>query len=108
MKCPICPDSTLAMSNREGIEIDYCPACRGVWLDRGELDKIIERSAAEAAPPPAAAAAAAPVRQPPPGTYPNAPRYDDDDDRRRYYGKEGDYHHKRKRKGLLGELFDFD
>lgn len=47
MKCPVCPESTLAMSNREGIEIDYCPTCRGVWLDRGELDKIIERSATE-------------------------------------------------------------
>ncbi len=43
MKCPNC-DVTLQMSNREGIEIDYCPECRGVWLDRGELDKIIERS----------------------------------------------------------------
>lgn len=48
MKCPTCPDSDLAMSSREGIEIDYCPTCRGVWLDRGELDKIIERT--EAAP----------------------------------------------------------
>lgn len=45
MKCPICPDSDLAMTSREGIEIDYCPDCRGVWLDRGELDKIIDRSA---------------------------------------------------------------
>lgn len=44
MKCPTCPDSDLALSSREGVEIDYCPRCRGVWLDRGELDKIIERS----------------------------------------------------------------
>ena len=44
MKCPI-DDTTLQMSDRQGIEIDYCPDCRGVWLDRGELDKIIERSA---------------------------------------------------------------
>lgn len=43
MKCPICIVD-LVMSEREGIEIDYCPKCRGVWLDRGELDKIIERS----------------------------------------------------------------
>lgn len=43
MKCPI-DDATLQMSDRQGIEIDYCPECRGVWLDRGELDKIIERS----------------------------------------------------------------
>jgi Zn-finger nucleic acid-binding protein len=42
MKCPV-DDTTLAMSDRQGIEIDYCPQCRGVWLDRGELDKLIER-----------------------------------------------------------------
>jgi Zn-finger nucleic acid-binding protein len=93
MKCPVCPDVTLAMTNREGIEIDYCPSCRGVWLDRGELDKIIERSAAEA---PAARVESAP-------RFP-APRYDDDDDRRY---QDHDYH-KRKRRGLLGDLFDFD
>lgn len=45
MKCPSCPDSALVMTDRQGVEIDYCPACRGVWLDRGELDKLIERSA---------------------------------------------------------------
>ena len=52
MKCPVCPDSTLVMTDRQGVEIDYCPQCRGVWLDRGELDKIIERSAAAPAPQP--------------------------------------------------------
>jgi Zn-finger nucleic acid-binding protein len=46
MNCPIC-NVTLAISEKQGIEIDYCPKCRGVWLDRGELDKIIERSASE-------------------------------------------------------------
>jgi Zn-finger nucleic acid-binding protein len=45
MKCPTCPDATLAMTDRQGIEIDYCPQCRGVWLDRGELDKLLERAA---------------------------------------------------------------
>ena len=45
MKCPVCPDASLVMTDRQGVEIDYCPTCRGVWLDRGELDKIIERSA---------------------------------------------------------------
>ena len=45
MKCPSCPDTTLVMSDRQGVEIDYCPQCRGVWLDRGELDKLIERAA---------------------------------------------------------------
>ena len=44
MKCPVCKDATLTMAGREGIEIDYCPECRGVWLDRGELDKLIERT----------------------------------------------------------------
>ena len=44
MKCPSCADVTLSLSSRESIEIDYCPQCRGVWLDRGELDKIIERT----------------------------------------------------------------
>ena len=44
MKCPVCKDVTLLMSQKNGIEIDYCPECRGIWLDRGELDKIIERA----------------------------------------------------------------
>jgi ribosomal protein L37AE/L43A len=48
MKCPVCTETNLVMSERQGIEIDYCPQCRGVWLDRGELDKIIERSATAA------------------------------------------------------------
>ena len=97
MKCPVCPDSTLAMTNREGIEIDYCPTCRGVWLDRGELDKLIERSTNEMT--------AARPSEPPrefrdPRDYDRA-RYDDD----RY--RDSDYH-KRKRKSMWGELFDFD
>lgn len=46
MKCPTC-NETLLMSEKNGIEIDYCPSCRGIWLDRGELDKIIERSMAQ-------------------------------------------------------------
>ena len=45
MKCPVCNTVNLVMSERQGVEIDYCPECRGVWLDRGELDKIIARSA---------------------------------------------------------------
>jgi Zn-finger nucleic acid-binding protein len=55
MKCPN-DGAVLTMSERSGVEIDYCPECRGVWLDRGELDKILDRMAAEApaAPPPAA------------------------------------------------------
>ena len=59
MQCPVCR-VPLAMSDRQGIEIDYCPQCRGVWLDRGELDKIVERSAAQVAPAPAPAPAPPP------------------------------------------------
>jgi Zn-finger nucleic acid-binding protein len=52
MRCPHCPDATLLMTDRQGIEIDYCPTCRGVWLDRGELDKLLERAGNAAAPTP--------------------------------------------------------
>lgn len=47
MNCPVCPNTQLVMADRNGVEIDYCPSCRGVWLDRGELDKILERSGRE-------------------------------------------------------------
>jgi hypothetical protein len=96
--CPACRVS-LVMSERSGIEIDYCPQCRGIWLDRGELDKIIERSARETAPaaqPQQQAAYAQPSYQQP-QQYPQQgydPRYD-----------QGHYGHKRK-KSFLEELFD--
>lgn len=54
MKCPVCKDAPLVMTERQGIEIDYCQECRGVWLDRGELDKLVERSSRTAEPAPAA------------------------------------------------------
>jgi Zn-finger nucleic acid-binding protein len=76
MKCPI-DQSDLLMTDRQGIEVDYCPKCRGVWLDRGELDKIIERSAAAEAP------RAQMVRDPGPdprGLRQNRRRDNDDDD----------------------------
>ena len=92
MKCPAC-DATLAMADRQGIEIDYCPQCRGVWLDRGELDKIIERASAELAPTQAAPRQREHAHSPPP--YPPA-----------HSRGEDHYRHKRK-KNLLGELFDF-
>lgn len=44
MKCPVCKDATLLMTEKQGVEVDYCPECRGIWLDRGELEKIIEKS----------------------------------------------------------------
>ena len=50
MNCPSCKETKLVMSERKGIEIDYCPDCRGIWLDRGELDKIIEKSQLDATP----------------------------------------------------------
>jgi len=95
MQCPACPTTTLAMSNREGIEIDYCPKCRGVWLDRGELDKIIERSMSAPSPTREVSEPADPRYSP--GSY---RKYDDDD-----YHKQ---HHGKRRRGLLGDLFDFD
>lgn len=84
MKCPI-DNADLIMTDRSGVEIDYCPTCRGVWLDRGELDKIIERAAGS--PPPARA----PQRE-------DRGRDDRSDHKR---------HKKSKASSLLGELFDF-
>ncbi len=90
MQCPL--DGTeLKIAFREGIEIDYCPRCRGVWLDRGELDKIIEQTAAARQP------AAAPPSRESRDSY----RYDDDDDDDRYPKK------KKRRSSFLEELFDF-
>lgn len=98
MLCPTCRVG-LVMSERQGVEIDYCPQCRGVWLDRGELDKIIERNAREetsrAAPPPQPAPQPAPHHAPPPNYGYSQPQP---------YG----YGHKpyKKRKSFLEELFD--
>jgi Zn-finger nucleic acid-binding protein len=52
MQCPVCVEVQLSMTDRQGVEIDYCPKCRGVWLDRGELDKIIERNQRDLVPSP--------------------------------------------------------
>jgi uncharacterized protein len=113
MKCPV--DSIdLIMSERSGVEIDYCPQCRGVWLDRGELDKIIDRaaelmgSAVPAAPP----QPSPPAHLPPP-LYNIAPRRDDrrfDErrDRSRYdQPRYDDRRRPKKKEGWLGEMFDF-
>ena len=96
MKCPT-DGSDLVMSDRQGIEIDYCPKCRGVWLDRGELDKIIERTAPTAAPAPAPAAA-----PPPPPQHYSQPGYDN-----RGYDSRGYDPRYKKKKSILGEIFDF-
>jgi uncharacterized protein len=92
MNCPVCKNVALVLADRQGIEIDYCPTCRGVWLDRGELDKLIERSTtshrAEA----------------PQGNYRGGRDSEPDSDR---YPGNSDPRHKKKKGGLLGELFDF-
>lgn len=89
MKCPTCPDSTLVMTDRQGVEIDYCPTCRGIWLDRGELDKLLERSATVSAPPPA------PVSQ-----SRKQPDFEDSD----YRG--GQRYSQHRKKSWLHEIFD--
>lgn len=96
MKCPVC-QVELKIADRLGIEIDYCPNCRGVWLDRGELDKLIERAHREMAPP---ARGASPPR-----------RYEDDEDAYGYPERARDYdpyprHKRRKKRNWLEDLFD--
>ena len=87
MKCPAREDTRLTLAERQGVEIDYCPDCRGVWLDRGELDKIIDRAGG-------APAAERPRR-------PEDRRGDHDDDDLRSGGP------RRTRESFLGDLFDF-
>jgi Zn-finger nucleic acid-binding protein len=83
MKCPV-DNSELQMTERQGVEIDYCPKCRGVWLDRGELDKVIERAT------------------PPERIKPDF----NQDSSHNKHGRYDDRGYK-KRKNMLGELFDF-
>jgi len=136
MQCPSC-QSVLVMSERKGVEIDYCPQCRGVWLDRGELDKIIDRAldaeiAAEVRGPGAGAAAEPPVVTGAPLPPPSYADRDDyrgyrgDDrryDERRYdergydkrydkryddrYRHDDEYRRRKKKESWLGDLFDF-
>ena len=94
MNCPVCNNVSLVMSERQGIEIDYCPQCRGVWLDRGELDKIIDRSVETSG------------------------GQKSDHERRDYSNQNRSSHdyrephrekpYKKKREGFLSDLFDFD
>jgi Zn-finger nucleic acid-binding protein len=89
MQCPVCSE-TLVLSDRNGVEIDYCPKCRGIWLDRGELDKIIERAAEH---------------------YSNKDNYDAD--RHKYERHPNPKHvypdtQYRKKKSFLNDFFDFD
>lgn len=101
MKCPIC-NVDLVMSERQGVEIDYCPKCRGVWLDRGELDKIIEHSNQAVGAQPVSQPQAQPQPQYAQTQYPPQQSYREDD--RQYYDKHG---YKKHKKGILGEIFDF-
>lgn len=106
MQCPV-DGTALAMSDRQGVEIDYCPKCRGVWLDRGELDKLIERSSefegSQRGP--------APQQR---EQHFEQPRYEerrehryDENDNRHYDKNDHQGHHKKKKEGFLGDLFDF-
>ena len=105
MSCPV-DGATLVMSERSGIEIDYCPTCRGVWLDRGELDKIIERSSAEFGVQPGGSAPAQSQPQPQGGSPWGSPQQHQSYPPHQPYGYDhGGKPHKR-RKSFLEELFD--
>jgi Zn-finger nucleic acid-binding protein len=109
MKCPVCKTADLLMTERQGIEIDYCGTCRGVWLDRGELEKLIERTNQAY---PGATASAQPAAGRP------AERRDEErhQDRDSDWGRNAPAHRdqrdsryaQKKKKSLLGDLFDFD
>ncbi len=106
MKCPVCTSTDLLMSDRQGVEIDYCPQCRGVWLDRGELDKIIERSSPAAAQPQHPPAAPEQhFRQPEqPSAYMKQGHGHGHDE---HHDSSHGYGHSYKKKSLLKDLFDF-
>jgi Zn-finger nucleic acid-binding protein len=84
MKCPNCKEHNLVISERANIEIDYCPECRGIWLDRGELDKILERTRQE---------------EQPKQDFSHGPKQE-------YYSKEQQYKSYKRRKSFLEEIFD--
>ena len=126
--CPVCRVD-LVMSERQGVEIDYCPKCRGVWLDRGELDKILERGASESGaradaqarpqpstpsqstPQPPPPGYQQPYQQPYPPSAPHDPRYArHDSDEYPAYGRPGytGYPRHKKRRSFLDDIFDFD
>ena len=91
MNCPIC-HVALVISDKQGIEIDYCPKCRGIWLDRGELDKIIERSTPEG-------------QNRFYGSNQSFNQHHNDHDRHKYQS-DGDYYRNHKQKNWLSDLFD--
>ncbi len=94
MKCPVCTAIELKMTDRQGVEIDYCPECRGVWLDRGELDKIIERSETNTT-----SSSSQPQYQ---QSVHNQQPYRKQDHDSHEYGHSGQY----KKKSWISEIFD--
>lgn len=109
MKCPI-DGSELRISDRQGIEIDYCPQCRGIWLDRGELDKLLDRNAQMQQSGPAAREGAR-YDEPARSYRDDDRRYRDDDRDRRSYDDDRDDYRKSKKKrarSFLEDILDFD
>jgi uncharacterized protein len=100
LNCPVC-SVELKMADRQGVEVDYFPQRRGVWLDRGELDKIIERSAAFEV-------ARGSEERPRRDSEERPREYRDRDDRPYEHRDRDEYYHKKKRRGFLEDLFDFD
>ncbi len=103
MQCPVC-NVELKIADRQGVEIDYCPKCRGVWLDRGELDKLVERATQIDSQPMAV----------PPRVETRNDFYDDDNDDDDYKRKNGERYREddglqpqgKKKKSFLGDVFD--
>lgn len=138
MKCPVCENTNLLMSERQGIEIDYCPQCRGVWLDRGELDKIIERSGVASSAATGDVVSSMPVAVPGVPGYPtqavpqpqqqHQPQHQPYSQQHQPYPQPAQHyssqhrhqsshtypqhhhggHYKKKKEGFLSDLFDFD
>lgn len=105
MKCPICTNVDLLLAERQGVEIDYCPTCRGVWLDRGELDKVIERASAQSAEQPSAGKESYYRPQQQPAYQMKHGQTFHQDHKGHGYGHGQHY---KKKKSLLSEIFDFD
>lgn len=89
MKCPTCPDSVLVITDRQNVEIDYCPQCRGVWLDRGELDKLMALGATQSV-----------SQRPAMASQPDFV----DSDQHKSYGSHG--YQPRRKKSWLNDIFD--
>ena len=100
MRCPVCVEVDLAISSREGVEVDFCPQCRGVWLDRGELDKVIDRVATTLEP-------TARGRDDRDDRDDRRDRDDWDDRSRRDRDDDRYEPRKRRRRGFLDDIFDF-